>query len=65
MDKSIFSFFSGGHDANLSICLNGNTLHTLELERIFGNRYFPVNVLLPFDDQNDERKGLPKSSRLS
>ena len=54
MDKSIFSFFSGSHDANLSICLNGNTLFTLELERIFGNRYFPMNRLLPFDDQNDE-----------
>ena len=38
--KSIFSFFGGtGHDANLSIFLEGR-IHTVELERIFGNRFF-------------------------
>jgi len=46
MDKSIFSFFSGSHDANLSICLNGNTIFSLEFERIFGNRYFSTTNLL-------------------
>ena len=38
--ESIFSFFGGtGHDANLSIFLKGR-IHTIELERIFGNRFF-------------------------
>jgi len=39
MDKSIFSFLSGYHDANLTVCAKGK-LTILELERIFGNRYF-------------------------
>jgi len=46
MDKSIFSFFSGSHDANLSICLNGDAIYTIELERIFGNRYFSMRRLI-------------------
>ena len=38
--KSIFSFFGGtGHDGNLSIFLEGK-IHTVEFERIFGNRFF-------------------------
>lgn len=42
MAKSIFSFFSGAHDSNLSVCVDGNTLCTIELERLFGNRYFSI-----------------------
>ena len=45
MHKSIFSFFSGSHDANLSVCLD-NKVYTIELERIFGNRYFSINTLI-------------------
>jgi len=38
--KSIFSFFGGtGHDGNLSIFLEEKVC-TIELERIFGNRFF-------------------------
>ena len=38
--KSIFSFFGGtGHDGNLSIFLEEKVC-TIELERVFGNRFF-------------------------
>ena len=38
--ESIFSFYSGnGHDGNLSVHTKG-AVFTLEMERIFSNRYF-------------------------
>tara|TARA_Y100000310_G_scaffold324690_1_gene386901 strand:+ start:557 stop:2218 length:1662 start_codon:yes stop_codon:yes gene_type:complete len=44
MSKSLFSFVSGGHDSNLSVYVN-NTLYTVELERIYGNRYLGITAL--------------------
>jgi len=43
-NKSIISFFLGQHDSNISSC-KGSDLFTLELERLFGNRYFSFEEL--------------------
>ena len=53
MHKSIFSFFCGAHDANLSVYVDGN-LYTIELERIFGNRHFRLNHLMLTIDAEDQ-----------
>lgn len=50
MAESILSLFSGGgHDSNLSFFVD-NKIITLELERIFGNRYLAF-ATLPKDEQ--------------
>ena len=49
MAKSILSLFTGGHDSNLSVFVD-NKIITLELERIFGNRYLAFESL-PEDEQ--------------
>jgi len=70
MDKSIFSFLHGYHDANLSVCVDGRII-TLELERLFGNRYFAfefaedridVTMLLEYIKEILKREGLFCSS---
>jgi len=46
MGKSVFSLFCGAHDCNLSICIDGKSVLTIEGERLFGNRYFSLQHLL-------------------
>ncbi len=43
-NESIISFFLGQHDSNISSC-RGDNLFILELERLFGNRYFSFEEL--------------------
>ncbi len=46
--ESILSFYCGsGHDANLSVYINSKPAYTIELERVFGNRYF-TRMVNPF-----------------
>ncbi len=49
MAESVFSLFNNSHDGNLSVCVDGNTLCTIELERLFGNRYFYFPYLIKED----------------
>jgi len=64
--ESIFSFYSGnGHDGNLSVHTKG-TIFTLEMERVFSNRYF-TRLLNPFSQysyEGEEDKAFSKEERI-
>ncbi len=51
MSKSILSFSCECHDSNLSVYVN-NQLHTIELERIYGNRYLAFQACSSAEQQS-------------
>ena len=51
MSKSILSFSCECHDSNLSVYVN-NQLHTIELERIYGNRYLAFQACSAAEQQS-------------
>ena len=50
MAESVFAFFTGSHDANISVTTGNDDIYTIELERIFGNRYFCFTGLIEEED---------------
>jgi len=51
MPKSVLSFAAAHHDSNLSVYVK-NQLYTIELERIYGNRYFAFQTCSEAEQQS-------------
>ncbi len=51
MSDSILSFASARHDSNVSVYLKGSNVYTIELERLYGNRYLNFQCL-PVEQQH-------------